>query len=105
MKARLIVLSDHQACCMFDGEVGVITSWFGEYSTKFVGRIVQAYGDDLVELGKPSDEGWPNRKTLPYTCKVRQLLAPFIVKFEEDIVPKVEEDIVQGSLEPSSRAP
>lgn len=41
---------------MKDGQIGVITDWDG--STYNNGKVVQRYGLDLIQLGKPSGDSW-----------------------------------------------
>jgi hypothetical protein len=39
-----------------DGQLAVIVESYSNYK----GRIVQKYGDDLVAIGLPTDNGWTN---------------------------------------------
>ena len=38
------------------GQLAVITESYSNYK----GRIIQKYGDDLVAIGLPTDNGWTN---------------------------------------------
>jgi hypothetical protein len=41
---------------MADGQVGVIVQWGS--NSEFEYRVVQRYGDDLVQIGERSGHGW-----------------------------------------------
>lgn len=63
---------------MKDGAIAEITSWSSGQG-RYLGIVVQRWGDDLIELGAPRRSGWPNlfkgninKKDYP-ECQVRIL--------------------------------
>jgi hypothetical protein len=60
-----------KAADMKDGQIGQIVRWASHED--YIGRIVQAYGNSVVSIGKPSGSGWNNKVDLPGYCLVRLL--------------------------------
>lgn len=78
VKLKNPVTLDQPAYNLLDGQIAVITRWS---VNRYIGRIVQRYGNNLVSLGRPVAKSWPGffnegnpvtRDTLGYTfrCKV-----------------------------------
>ena len=65
---------------MRDGDIGIITAW--EDHEQYAESIVQAYGDGLIQVGKPSGDSWGVKRSdlLGFVCI---LSPPFTLKFTE----------------------
>jgi len=75
---------------MKDGDLGVITHW--DILTVYVGEVVQRHGNNLVRIGYPLADSWPDAfkengiYTLTHNPKFRvKLVKEFNVKFNERI--------------------
>lgn len=65
-------VSDVHASAMRDGQIAVITRWDFD---KYIGRIVQRFGNDLIVIGLDKGNAWSGLMCVPIPapCRVRIL--------------------------------
>ena len=53
-----------------DGQIGVIIAWLDNFH---IGKIIQAYRNNLVVIGQPEGQGWSCKSQISDKCLVRLL--------------------------------
>ena len=84
MKCKVLSEKDHWIWPkdMPDGAVAVIVQW-DTGGGENIGRVVQACGSRLIEIGMGQGDSWDDRSEIAGECRVRLLRLPATIEISD----------------------